>query len=85
MESYDGYFMRLALAAAREALNKGEVPVGAIIVSDGGVVGAADGRSAAAALVDVRSDHVLQGIVAGSYVICARRQAAPTRSFDTIA
>jgi tRNA(adenine34) deaminase len=39
MESYDGDFMRLALAAAREALNKGEVPVGAIIVSDGGVVG----------------------------------------------
>ena len=39
MEFYDADFMRLALAAAREALNKGEVPVGAVIVSDGAVVG----------------------------------------------
>jgi tRNA(adenine34) deaminase len=39
MESYDAHFMGLALAAAREALNKGEVPVGAVVVSDGSVVG----------------------------------------------
>lgn len=40
MESYDFGFMNLALAAAREASRRGEVPVGAIIVFDGAVVGA---------------------------------------------
>ncbi|HEY2922795.1 MAG TPA: nucleoside deaminase [Candidatus Binatia bacterium] len=39
MESYDFGFMNLALAAAREASTRGEVPVGAVIVSDGAVVG----------------------------------------------
>ena len=39
MESYDLGFMNLALAAAREASMRGEVPVGAVIVSAGGVVG----------------------------------------------
>jgi tRNA(adenine34) deaminase len=40
MESYDFSFMNLALAAAREASRRGEVPVGAVIVFDGAVVGA---------------------------------------------
>jgi tRNA(adenine34) deaminase len=39
MESYDLGFMNLALAAAREASMRGEVPVGAVIVSGGAVVG----------------------------------------------
>jgi tRNA(adenine34) deaminase len=39
MEAYDLDFMRLALAAAREASMRGEVPVGAVIVSAGGVIG----------------------------------------------
>jgi tRNA(adenine34) deaminase len=40
MDSYDSGFMKLALAAAREASRRGEVPVGAVIVFDGAVVGA---------------------------------------------
>ncbi len=39
MESYDLGFMKLALAAAREASMREEVPVGAVIVSAGAVVG----------------------------------------------
>lgn len=39
MESSDIHFMQLALAAAREAASRGEVPVGAVIVSGGEVVG----------------------------------------------
>lgn len=35
----DGKFMRLALALAREAAASGEVPVGAVVVLDGRVVG----------------------------------------------
>jgi tRNA(adenine34) deaminase len=39
MEIRDGEYMRLALAAARAAADKGEVPVGAIIVANGEIVG----------------------------------------------
>jgi len=35
------YYMRLALKEAREALEEGEVPIGAIIVDDGLIVGKA--------------------------------------------
>ena len=39
MKSIDLQFMKTALAAAQEGANRGEVPVGAIIVCDGEVVG----------------------------------------------
>ena len=39
MEIHDREYMKLALAAAQEAADKGEVPVGAIIVAAGKVVG----------------------------------------------
>src|SRR4026207_1293689 len=39
MEIYDSEYMKLALSAAHEAARKGEVPVGAVIVADGKVVG----------------------------------------------
>lgn len=39
MEIHDHEYMKLALAAAQEAADKGEVPVGAIIVAAGKVVG----------------------------------------------
>jgi tRNA(adenine34) deaminase len=39
MKSLDTGFMRLALEAAAEAAAKGEVPVGAIVVTGGSVVG----------------------------------------------
>ena len=40
----DGLFMGLALAQAKEAADKGEVPVGAVVVCDGEVVGAGHNR-----------------------------------------
>src|SRR3989304_1636221 len=40
----DGFFMGLALAQAKEAADKGEVPVGAVVVCDGEVVGAGHNR-----------------------------------------
>ena len=39
MENHDVHYMTLALAAAREAANRGEVPVGAVIVRAGEVIG----------------------------------------------
>ena len=39
METDDSEYMMLALVAAQEAAAKGEVPVGAIIVAGGTVVG----------------------------------------------
>ena len=40
----DSFFMGLALAQAKEAADKGEVPVGAVIICDGEVVGAGHNR-----------------------------------------
>lgn len=40
----DAYFMELALAQAKEAAAKGEVPVGAVVVCVGEVVGAGHNR-----------------------------------------
>ena len=39
MESFDTEYMRRALSAAREAARRGDVPVGAVIVSAGEIVG----------------------------------------------
>ena len=38
INSSDEVFMRAALEQAREALNKGEVPVGAVLVKDGAII-----------------------------------------------
>ena len=35
----DNYFMGLALAEARAAADEGEIPVGAVVVSEGRVIG----------------------------------------------
>jgi len=40
----DGLFMKRALAQAKEAADKGEVPVGAVVICDGEVVGAGHNR-----------------------------------------
>src|SRR3970282_1229744 len=40
----DSFLMGLALAQAKEAADKGEVPVGAVIICDGEVVGAGHNR-----------------------------------------
>ncbi|MGH7793963.1 MAG: tRNA adenosine(34) deaminase TadA [Candidatus Binatia bacterium] len=39
METHDIAYMKLALAAAREGASKGEVPVGAVVVAAGEIVG----------------------------------------------
>jgi tRNA(adenine34) deaminase len=39
MNGSDAQFMRIALAAAVEAGERGEVPVGAVVVADGAIVG----------------------------------------------
>jgi tRNA(adenine34) deaminase len=39
METHDVTYMKLALSAAREAASNGEVPVGAVIVAAGKIVG----------------------------------------------
>ena len=44
METYDINFMERALAAAREGARRGEVPVGAIIVAAGEIVGTGSNR-----------------------------------------
>lgn len=41
MNGSDAQFMRIALAAAAEAGERGEVPVGAVIVADGAILGRA--------------------------------------------
>jgi tRNA(adenine34) deaminase len=38
-EDQDAHWMRAALALAEEALRRGEVPVGAVVVADGKIVG----------------------------------------------
>ncbi len=38
-ESHDAHWMRAALALAEEAWRRGEVPVGAVVVADGKIVG----------------------------------------------
>jgi len=35
----DGYFMRRAMAQAKKAADRGEVPVGAVVVKDGTIIG----------------------------------------------
>lgn len=45
-ESEDILFMRLALAEAREALARGDVPIGAILVKEGSVLGVGSNRKA---------------------------------------
>ena len=39
MPKDDRYFMRRALAQAKKAADRGEVPVGAVVVKDGAIVG----------------------------------------------
>lgn len=40
----DEYFMNQAIALAKEAAEEGEVPVGAVVVLDGKIVGAGRNR-----------------------------------------
>lgn len=39
VSEHDEHFMREALAEAKSAFDQGEVPIGAVVVKDGGIVG----------------------------------------------
>ena len=56
--------MRLALAEAEEALAKGEVPIGAVVVSKGRVIGR--GHNLTETLTDVTAHAEMQALTAAS-------------------
>lgn len=60
----DAYFMRLALAEARKAYDADEVPVGAVVVCDGAVVGR--GHNLTECLRDVTAHAEMQAITAAA-------------------
>jgi len=60
----DEKFMRLALNEAQKALDEGEVPIGAIIVANGAVVGR--GHNLVETLCDATAHAELQAITAAS-------------------
>ena len=60
----DEYYMRQALAEAREALEHGEVPIGAVIVSGSRIVGR--GHNLVEMLGDVTAHAEMQAITAAA-------------------
>ena len=79
MGEHDEHFMRLALDLARAARDAGEVPVGALVVQDGRVVGSGHNRSIAdidptghAEIVALRdaSQHAKNYRLVGSTIYC---------------
>lgn len=60
----DEFYMRMALAEAREALDSGEVPVGAVVVSGDRIVGR--GHNLVENLCDVTAHAEMQAITAAS-------------------
>lgn len=65
MEAAD--FMRLALAQAAEAAERGEVPVGAVLVKDGQVI--ATGSNAPIALHDPTAHAEMRALRAGAQIL----------------
>ena len=60
----DEYFMQQALRQARLAADRGEIPVGAVMVVDGRIVGA--GHNLTEALRDVTANAEMQAITAAA-------------------
>ena len=60
----DEYFMQQALRQARLAADRGEIPVGAVVVVDGRIVGA--GHNLTEALCDVTAHAEMQAITAAA-------------------
>jgi tRNA(adenine34) deaminase len=56
----DEAFMRIAIALANEAVSQGEVPVGAIVVKDGQIIG--QGRNAPISLNDPTAHAEIQAM-----------------------
>lgn len=63
----DERFMRLALDEARKAAEAGEVPVGAVVVTHGRVVGR--GHNLTEALCDVTAHAEIQAITAAAHTL----------------
>jgi tRNA(adenine34) deaminase len=60
----DEFFMRMAIKEAREALNRGEVPVGAVVVAGDAVIGR--GHNLVETLTDATAHAEMQAITAAS-------------------
>lgn len=60
----DEYFMKLALAEAREAYEEGEIPIGAVIAVNGKIIAKAHNRTEA--LNDVTAHAEMQAITSAS-------------------
>jgi tRNA(adenine34) deaminase len=66
----DEYFMRLALQQAKEAYEKGEVPVGAVVVADNKIL--AKAYNLTETLTDVTAHAEMQAITAASNYLGAK-------------
>lgn len=60
----DTYFMKQALVEARAALERGEVPIGAVVVSEGGII--ARGHNLVECLGDATAHAEMQAITAAA-------------------
>lgn len=60
----DEFFMRAAISQARQALDRGEVPIGAVIVAGGTIVGR--GHNLVEALGDATAHAEMQAITAAA-------------------
>jgi tRNA(adenine34) deaminase len=63
----DDFFMRAAINEAREALNRGEVPIGAVVVCAGAIVGR--GHNLVETLSDATAHAEMQAITAASAAV----------------
>ncbi|MGB5981385.1 MAG: nucleoside deaminase [Nonlabens sp.] len=61
------YFMKRALVEAENALDRGEIPVGAVIVIDGKII--AKGHNLTETLTDVTAHAEMQAITAGAHAL----------------
>ena len=69
-------FMRLAIAEAKEAYRRDEVPIGAVVVSDGMVIGR--GHNLTETLHDVTAHAEMQAITAAEQTIDSKYLAGCT-------
>lgn len=67
MMNDDERFMRMALAEAREAYRAGEIPIGAVVVCKGRVIGR--GHNLTESLCDVTAHAEMQAITAASQAL----------------
>lgn len=67
-EESDEKFMRMALAEAREAMERDEVPIGAVIVSPRGMI-IGRGHNLTEALADVSAHAEMQAITAAAQTL----------------